>query len=123
MILLLLCGIAFGFKAGDQHFWGRHGEARRAEVSREMVASGNWVVPHLNGEPFVTKPPLYYWAAAAAFTRLFEVLDFLDALHQALFVALLFEATERLFKRLIGLDAHFRHVYSTSPLSKMNTTA
>lgn len=68
MILLLLCGIVFGFKAGDQHFWGRHGEARRAEVSREMVASGNWAVPHLNGEPFVTKPPLYYWAAAAAFT-------------------------------------------------------
>ena len=36
MILLLLCGIVFGFKAGEQQFWGRHGEARRAEVNREI---------------------------------------------------------------------------------------
>ena len=68
LILLVVCGLVFGFKAGERDFWGRHGEARRAEVSREMVVSGNWVVPHLNGEPFVTKPPLYYWAAAWMFT-------------------------------------------------------
>ncbi|MDY0095265.1 MAG: glycosyltransferase family 39 protein, partial [Candidatus Vecturithrix sp.] len=67
LLLLLVCAIVFGFQVGSYDFWGRHGEARRAEVSREMVASGNWLVPHLNGEPFVTKPPLYYWAAAAMF--------------------------------------------------------
>ncbi|GAK55424.1 hypothetical protein U27_02257 [Candidatus Vecturithrix granuli] len=67
LLLLIVCAIVFGFKLGDYDFWGRHGEARRAEVSREMVVSGNWLVPHLNGEPFVTKPPLYYWAAAAMF--------------------------------------------------------
>ena len=68
LILLTVCSIAFGFKAGERHFWGRHGESRRAEVSREMVVSGNWVVPHINGEPFVTKPPLFYWAVALMFT-------------------------------------------------------
>lgn len=67
LLLLVVCAIIFGFKVGDYDFWGRHGEARRAEVSREMVVSGNWLVPHLNGKPFVTKPPLYYWAAAAMF--------------------------------------------------------
>ncbi|PIE33608.1 hypothetical protein CSA56_10855 [candidate division KSB3 bacterium] len=67
-LLLIICGIVFGFRAGSQNFWGRHGEARRAEVSREMVVSGNWAVPHLNGEPFITKPPLYYWSAAMMFT-------------------------------------------------------
>lgn len=67
LLLLLVCAIVFGFQVGSYDFWGRHGEARRAEVSREMVVSGNWLVPHLNGEPFVTKPPLYYWAAAAMF--------------------------------------------------------
>jgi 4-amino-4-deoxy-L-arabinose transferase-like glycosyltransferase len=67
-LLFIVSAIVFGFKAGDQDFWGRHGEARRAEVAREMVVSGDWIVPHLNGEPFVTKPPLYYWAAALTFT-------------------------------------------------------
>ncbi len=67
LIVLCLCGAMFWFQAGERSFWGRHGEARRAEVSREMVVSGEWVMPHLNGEAFITKPPLYYWAAALAF--------------------------------------------------------
>ncbi|MBI4740758.1 MAG: glycosyltransferase family 39 protein, partial [Betaproteobacteria bacterium] len=29
-----------------------------------MLESGDWVVPMLAGEPFVEKPPLYYWLAA-----------------------------------------------------------
>lgn len=68
IILVALCALLFGVHAGGYSFWGRHGEARRAEVSREMVVSGDWAVPHLNGEPFVTKPPLFYWAVAATFT-------------------------------------------------------
>jgi len=68
VILVIVSAIIFGFKVGERDFWGRHTESRRAEVSREMVVSGNWVVPHLNGEPFVTKPPLFYWAVALAFT-------------------------------------------------------
>ena len=29
-----------------------------------MLQSGDWVVPHLAGEPFMEKPPLYHWIAA-----------------------------------------------------------
>ena len=36
-------------------------EARYGEVVREMLASGNWLVPHLNGFPYPDKPPLYFW--------------------------------------------------------------
>jgi len=68
ILLVALCVLLFGVNIGGYAFWGRHGEARRAEVSREMVVSGDWAVPHLNGEPFVTKPPLFYWAVAAMFT-------------------------------------------------------
>lgn len=68
LILLLVSAVVFGFKVGEQDFWGSHWEARRAEVSREMVVSGNWLIPYLNGDPFVTKPPLYYWATALAFS-------------------------------------------------------
>jgi len=42
-------------------------EARYAEVPREMLESGDWVTPRLNGVKYLEKPPLQYWATAAAF--------------------------------------------------------
>lgn len=42
-------------------------EGRYAEIPREMVASGDWVTPTLNGIPYFEKPPLQYWATAVLF--------------------------------------------------------
>jgi len=36
-------------------------EARRAEIVQEAVKLGNWLLPTLNGKPYVVKPPLYVW--------------------------------------------------------------
>ncbi|HWP48761.1 MAG TPA: glycosyltransferase family 39 protein [Candidatus Limnocylindrales bacterium] len=59
---LLSCGF-FWFKAGEKSIWAKDIEGMRAEVVREMVTLGDWLIPHLNGEILVTKPPFYFWLA------------------------------------------------------------
>src|SRR3984957_1360714 len=45
-------------------------EGRYAEIPREMLNGGDWVIPHLNGLAYIEKPPLQYWATALSY-RLF----------------------------------------------------
>ena len=42
-------------------------EPRVAAISREMLAEGSWLVPRLNGRPFLEEPPLFNWLQAAAY--------------------------------------------------------
>ena len=38
-------------------------EPRYLEVAREMVVLGDYVIPHLNGEVYSEKPPMFFWLA------------------------------------------------------------
>jgi len=62
--LLGLAAAIFFFHLGSYGLW-EPDEARYAEIAREMLASGNFVVPHLNYVAYVEKPPLLYWMGAA----------------------------------------------------------
>ncbi len=39
-------------------------EGLHASIAQEMVERGDWVIPRLQGEPFLDKPILYFWAEA-----------------------------------------------------------
>jgi 4-amino-4-deoxy-L-arabinose transferase-like glycosyltransferase len=58
-------------------------EGRYAEIPREMLNSGDWVVPHLNGLAYIEKPPLQFWATALSY-RVFGVSAFAARLYTAL---------------------------------------
>lgn len=50
-------------------------EPRYAASAREMLETGNWIVPYFNGQPRLNKPPLSYWLTALSF-KLFGVSEF-----------------------------------------------
>ncbi|MEO8352516.1 MAG: glycosyltransferase family 39 protein, partial [Chthoniobacteraceae bacterium] len=85
-------------------------EGRYAEIGREMAATGEWLVPHLNGFPHFQKPPLLYWATAVSI-RVFGANEWaarLPSAFSALGVVLLIALIgERLFQRKTGLAAAF----------------
>ena len=41
-------------------------EGRYSEIAREMIETGNWLVPHLWYLPHLDKPPMTYWLVAAS---------------------------------------------------------
>src|SRR5258708_34866669 len=55
-----------GFRRGGVPLLGPD-EPRYARVAVEMQRAGEWVRPTLAGEPWLEKPPLYYWLAGASF--------------------------------------------------------
>ena len=61
----------------------RPDEGRYAEIAREMVATGDWTTPRLNGYKYFEKPALQYWVTAAAF-ELFGVHEWTARLWSAL---------------------------------------
>jgi 4-amino-4-deoxy-L-arabinose transferase-like glycosyltransferase len=66
--ILIISALAFAlflFRAGDMPLTDPD-EGRYAEISREMALSGDWIVPHLFGMPYLEKPPLLYWLTASA---------------------------------------------------------
>lgn len=108
LLALLLTFTLAWFGTLDQRRLINPDEGRYAEIPREMVASGDWLTPRLNGIKYFEKPALQYWATAAAFTvfgehhwtaRLWPALTgFLGVLATAF-------AAARLFGRQAGLIA------------------
>jgi 4-amino-4-deoxy-L-arabinose transferase-like glycosyltransferase len=59
IFLVLLAGVLFYSRLGCPLLEPE--EARYAEIPRQMLAKGSWLVPVLHGEDYLQKPPLLYW--------------------------------------------------------------
>lgn len=81
-LVLALALVTIFFQLGTRAL-NEPDEGRYAEVGREMMDSGDWLMPRLNGIPHLSKPPLTYWCVAACL-RVFGVNEFAARLPAAL---------------------------------------
>ena len=105
LVLVYLC--LFGLRLGSSSL-PNPDESRYAEIPREMLATGDWVTPRLNGVNYFEKPPLVYWLVAAS-EKIFGLNEWAVRTVPALFalggVLLTYAATRRLYGRNAGLAA------------------
>jgi 4-amino-4-deoxy-L-arabinose transferase-like glycosyltransferase len=69
-LVLLACSYVFFFLHLGSYSLKEPDEGRYAEIPREMVEQGDYLVPHLNYVRYFEKPPLLYWVTAASYKLL-----------------------------------------------------
>jgi 4-amino-4-deoxy-L-arabinose transferase-like glycosyltransferase len=100
LLLAGFCAFLFLYGLGQFGLIGAD-EPRYAQVAREMLERRDWITPTLGGQPWLEKPPLYYWQAMLAY-RVFGVSDWAARLPAALDATLLVLAVYFFLRR-------FRH--------------
>jgi 4-amino-4-deoxy-L-arabinose transferase-like glycosyltransferase len=120
--LLLGFGFALYFvNLGQWDLWNPD-EPRYAQIAREMVDRGDWILMHFNGMVYGDKPPLFFWLIGLSsylwqgFTS-FSV-RFPSALFGTLTILLTFFLGERLYSSRAGFfsglilatSLHFAHL-------------
>jgi 4-amino-4-deoxy-L-arabinose transferase-like glycosyltransferase len=63
-------------------------DAVQAQIARNMLQSGDWVIAHLDGVPYLEKSPLIYWLLGSSY-RIFGVHDWAARIPVALAAILL----------------------------------
>ena len=81
-------------------------DAVHGQIARNMVQSGDWVIAHLNGVPYMEKAPLPYWLIAI-FYLLMGVHDWVARIPTALAAVLLCFVTARYGAWAFGRRAGF----------------
>ncbi|MCE9650776.1 MAG: glycosyltransferase family 39 protein [Parvibaculum sp.] len=69
LVIAAAFAVLFLFDIGNRNI-SSPDEGRYIEIPREMVESGDYVLPRLNGVLYFEKPPLFYWLEASAIKTL-----------------------------------------------------
>ena len=105
-LLVLLCSTGLF----DHGLWSAN-DTREGAMIAEMVRTGDWVVPRLNGVPYLEKPPLLHWTGALLCRLTGTVNEGLVRLPAALYgfgtLLLIWRLGRRLGRERAGLLAAF----------------
>ena len=86
-LVLAACSFFLAFGLGAFGLVGAD-EPRYAQIGREMLARHDWIVPMLDGKPWLEKPVLLYWREMVAYS-IFGVHDWAARLPSVLFATLM----------------------------------
>ncbi len=105
VILFVLIGFFFAFMLGNRPL-SVPDEGRYVEIPREMVSTGDYITPRLNGVKYFETPVLFYWFECLSI-KAFGLKEFTLRLWPVLFALAgslaLYGAGRRLYGRLAGL--------------------
>lgn len=107
--LVVLCIPAFFWNLGVMPFI--EDEAIRAIVAFEMLHSGNYIMPTINGDPYYYKPPLYNWFIVLSY-KLFGVANEWSARFPT--VIFLFGYIYYVFKKNFKQRGHYELAIATA---------
>ncbi len=99
LVVFITLYIFAGLGQGDLY----RNETLRAYIASEMLQSGNWIVPHLYGQPILTKPPGQYWMIAGLSLPLGQVTEWSARLPSALAAAAFIAALFLSLRSMLGL--------------------
>ncbi|MFA6409755.1 MAG: phospholipid carrier-dependent glycosyltransferase [Gammaproteobacteria bacterium] len=115
LIVSLIIGLLFGIMLGSFPLESPDG-ARYAEIPREMIVSGDYLTPHLNGVKYFEKPPLFYWTQVSSI-KVFGLNEWSVHIPNALFAfftcLFVYFAGRKLFDRGTGIAASLTLATST----------
>lgn len=87
-LFALVAGVALFYRLGASRTLASH-EVYAAVPARDMLATGDWIVPTFGGKPRLEKPPLVYWMHATVGRAFGTIDEFTLRLPAALFAVLL----------------------------------
>ena len=105
IVILLAAAVFLGCIYSPPHLMDDV-DAVQAQISRNMLQSGDWVTARLNGVPYLEKSPLGYWLSATSY-RIFGVHDWAARLPLSLAVVTLCFVTFRFGTWAFGRKAGF----------------